>query len=323
MTLYRHVRSLALKMILPIGYLEEVAAHLFLANEAYAAIVETADPDLAYSENAFVSHYVTMRKDAQGISFRSYLAGFGLSPSLYSSGLAPARDEMMRALEPLFARYEIETVRMYPARRDQIQAEESVARAIHHLALDRPSVVLQHDARVIAFLIEKKRQVEEAFVLTTWDHLHFTVRESERAAWDAIDPAALNDLLVLVSSDESEAPLSSLSAMAKLISDESASRGAVVWDVLAKIEKGKLFDAQLLEKARDFKREFLLDSTRSASTGAIRKAWATWKAKRMPSAPPTVSPARSGTARGDARPSRRRRRRGGPPRPTERPRSGG
>src|ERR1700694_2179392 len=143
-------------MILPIGYLEEVAAHLFLANEAYAAIVETADPDLAYSENAFVSHYVTMRKDAQGISFRSYLAGFGLSPSLYSSGLAPARDEMMRALEPLFARYEIETVRMYPARRDQIQAEESVARAIHHLALDRPSVVLQHDARVIAFLIEKK-----------------------------------------------------------------------------------------------------------------------------------------------------------------------
>jgi hypothetical protein len=67
--------------------------------------------------------------------------------------------------------------------------------------------------------------------------------------------------------------------IAKLISEEAAQRGAVVWDKLAAIELGNLHDAELLTEARRFKEEFVGRLNRGGRVEDIGRAWTVWKAE--------------------------------------------
>jgi hypothetical protein len=156
------LNELGIVMVLPQEYLEEVASHLYLAYRDYSVIVDI-DADLAASENAFVAHYVGLRVKGVDISFKNYLAAFGFQENLESANLPAARDILMPKLAKLFSKYNIDTVPMrWVKPRSKKQAEEMIARAVDALSLSRPQILLAHDARTLAGLMEESQRAESA-----------------------------------------------------------------------------------------------------------------------------------------------------------------
>jgi len=122
---------------------------------------------------------------------------------------------------------------------------------------------------------------KEAHVLCTWDRLHFYVREHAKdAGWDAINPALLGDLLSLASTEQHDTAIASPVVIAKIITEEAATAGAIVWDKLAKIEEGNLHDAELIKEAKRFKDDFTVKLQKGEILANLGKAWAKWKAEQ-------------------------------------------
>lgn len=274
---YEQLSALELPILLPVDYLEEVATHLYLAYQDYSQVVNL-DSDLIASENAFVAHYAGLRLAGTELSFAKYLKGLGLDESLRTATLYTARDALMPKLERLFGKYGIKTVRFKaPNRAANKRAEEMVAEAINALDLSRPSIVLRHDARAMAYLIEREEDASRAVVLCTWDTMHFWILEREHPSWDVMDPAVLGDILALTTPRLEDAPVVAPAVVARMMSEETAREGAAVWDAIVKLERGKLHDADLLAQAEEFKRHYLIARKQGLSTEDVAQAWVKWK----------------------------------------------
>jgi hypothetical protein len=278
---YEQVQAHGLTMVLPIDYLEETATHLLDAYRNYRAIV-LEDPDLRESENAFVSHFTSLRLEGKlrGLSFVEYLKGYGLNVALARGDYFIARNAMVKRLESLFNRYGIATKPLGRATKaSEKRAEQAIAFAEHEKNIRRRPVVVRHDSRTIAYLFDQEGTAAEVYILCTWDGLHFYIREAEAAnapRWHVADPALLGDTLALAAPSDGPVEIVSPTVMAMLMSDATARQGAYIWDVLAQIEKDNLHDAQLLTQAHEFK-EHYLRRTADAELGDITAAWSKWK----------------------------------------------
>src|SRR5438046_3097975 len=116
----------------------------------------------------------------------------------------------MPKIAKLFARYGITPLESRrPKPRPLKQSEEMIARAVNAFSLKRPKILLDHDARVLAALMEESQNANRALILCTWDKLHFWILENEDPLWDALDPSVLGDILSLISPELADAPIAS------------------------------------------------------------------------------------------------------------------
>jgi hypothetical protein len=90
---YSQLRTHDLSILLPLDYLEECSTHLLRAYNDYENVVDL-DPDLAGSENAYVSHYASLRQEDMNLSFSEYLDSFGLDSALRKAEFTVARDNL-------------------------------------------------------------------------------------------------------------------------------------------------------------------------------------------------------------------------------------
>ncbi len=276
---YTQLRSHGLPLSLPVDYLEEAAAHLLRAYHDYAEIIDL-DEDLTASENSYVAHYAAQRAAGETTSFVDYVEAFGLDESLIKADFYVALQALKPRLQRLFDRYSVSVMPLgNPSSASQLRAEEAIAYAFHELDQHRPEVTARHDARTLAFLFDTDRTSEAAYVLCTWDGVHFKARSRESAQWLALNPALLGDILTMAASEDLGGPIASPVVLAKSLSEEAAEAGARIWDQLVQIERGNLRDAALLRVAQQFKNEYIQDRQAGRESEAIRKAWATWKSR--------------------------------------------
>jgi hypothetical protein len=275
---YGQLQSHGLPIALPLDYLEEASAHLLRAYHDYGEIVDL-DRDLTNSENAFVSHYANQRAEGDATTFPEFLGAFGFSPDLREVDFSIALDALKPRLRRLFDHYSVRTMPLgTQSRQAERQGQEAIAYAMNELRVERPAILARHDARTLGYLFDSDRTTEAAHVLCTWDGVHFKARQRETtASWLALNPAVYGDILSMASDEPTS--IASPVVLAKALSEEAADRGARVWDLIARIERGNMRDAGLLDVAQRFKNEYVQNAQGGTQAEAIRLAWATWKAK--------------------------------------------
>jgi hypothetical protein len=270
-------------MVLPRDYLQEAASHLLDAHLLYREIVDL-DPDLRSSKNAFVAHYVALRAksgDTAG-QYGEYLAGFGVTEAMSRGDRDMARHTLMIRLEGLFKRYGILTEALATSPHSAKSAQEALLFAMKERNdLDRPPMLLRHDANTLGWLFDQASDPDAAYVICTWDKLHPIVRSREEAEWDVLDPVALGDVLSLAATEGDEVKIVSPIVVALALSAEGERRGAAVWDKLVEIEKEKFYDARLRRVARDFKHAWVEEVGKGKRSRSLQEAWERWKARHL------------------------------------------
>ena len=265
--------------VLPYDYLEEVATHLMRAFQDYQLIVDI-DFDLTYSENSFIAHYVAMKRDGDHIEFSEFLTSLGLDARLRKMEFYSARDALKLKLQRLFDKYGIRVISLGRASSESIiRAQEGIAYALSEFGKERPKVLMEHDARIIAYLHDRDRSNDEADVLCTWDGIHFWMREKESVDWLVMNPAVLGDIFAIARSNDHDGHFMTPVVLAKQLSEEASKQGAQVWDTIVQIERGKTSDAILIENAKAFKEKYLASKQSDVSSKNIELQWAKWKSE--------------------------------------------
>lgn len=270
------VRALVLK-----DYVEEFATHMLDAYLHYGEVVGT-DTDLRRSQNAFVAHYSVLADRGYSADFGEYLTGYGFKEKVArTADYYRARDTFTPRIERLLRRYglEVETTGNISDESWQ-KANETIGLALEELGEEnRASVLVKHDTRTLAYLWELARDPTHALVLSTWDQLHFHIASSEDAYWHALDPAVLGDLLSMATPSD-DRRIASPSQIAFRLSEDEAELGARIWDKIAQLEEENLRDAEVLEQARKFKRDYIERQEQGEEVMDIATEWLRWKTER-------------------------------------------
>jgi hypothetical protein len=265
-----------INVFLPENYLGEVAGHLVRAFTRYADVIDK-DPDLEFSENAFVGHYVGLKRLGDEITFDKYLQLYGLDAKLRKQDERIAVEAMKQSFREHFSHYGITTKPLFVTNRDFIKtAEVDVIHTLHSLGEDRVDLLIRHDARTTAYLYDRVNEPFKVTILTSWDGLHFRLhQEAHNPVWETINPGVLADLLNLTA--HVDLPLISPLLVAKTLSEEQSKMGATIWDHLVQLEKGDFHDAELLAQGRAFKKHYLSRAEFKSDRKAISAAWQKWK----------------------------------------------
>jgi len=261
--LYGALKARQAVCVVPSVYVEEMASHLLKA-QSYAAVI-AKDADLERSANYFVAHYCSTRTRGTRteLEFRAFLKAFGAviagpAPTERASWL-DARARAEREITRVLARYKIDVVDVVP-------------RADAPLPNERPraDVLLVHDRAVVRDL---QKDSAEAIVCTADSWLQEVLTER---GITALDSAALADLLELVRPTGINRPLVTPMALAHSLSEDAMTEAARVWDTVVGLEGEKL-DWKLIEQAREFRDQWLVDRRRLAgedrSPDALSNAW--------------------------------------------------
>ncbi|SNR92876.1 restriction endonuclease [Actinomadura mexicana] len=273
--LHSLVSETGLQLSLPQDYLEEAAFHLIQASRQYPAVVDY-DDDLRMSTNAYVAHYVTLRKAGHPRTFLKYLAGLGATSELLGQDSRTARNQLMIKLRHLFARYGVEIC--FSDRPDQIArvaAEGEFSIAAKSLGRQRANILARHDANIIAHLQETMKSSPDYPILVTWDRV-FHGLNNDNDHWVALDPATTVDLLSMTDTKKFGSPLASATVIAMSLSEEDAEKGAQVTDWLVRSNLVDLADADQRDIALRFKSEHLRHSADNRDS-VLREAWDDWR----------------------------------------------
>lgn len=274
------------RLLLPLVYLEEMAAHLIEAWDDYSGLVDE-ELELRGSTNSFVAHFVSLRAEGMlhpSLDFDAYVASFGLVRALRSGDFHARRSAVMQRLQTSLDRLGIKVVEPLTRPDSRRLVEENVAYLqstprTNRLERDRPRILVDHDVQVLAWLESQPLSATRARVFCTWDRTIFRYFELAEPSWDAFDPLTLGDSLALMH-PESDAVPASIGAIASELGMEDVEVAARIWDTLAQIEKGGFADAVLRKQAREFKTAFLQRRRRLASVRSIQDEWAAWKEGR-------------------------------------------
>jgi hypothetical protein len=270
-----------IQLRLPEDYLEEAASHLLEAYERYQPLL-SRDPHLRHSHNAFVAHYLSLRHERElQSSFTSYAQSFGLRP--FTIGERDWNDErnwIMGRMRTLFSRYDIAVVEPGVVPREALKgAQEAILYTARELDLDRAGRLLEHDARAVADISARAAAGNHPVMFCTWDRLHLQLRTAGGSVeWNALDPVMLGDILALVAEEDDHMSGEAVH-LALELREADAHRGAQIWDELIRIERDQFYDADLLDRAVQFKSSYLEAVKGSASTEPLAVAWSRWKAR--------------------------------------------
>jgi hypothetical protein len=268
--------SIGAKQLLPDVYLEECAAHLIDAGRYEPIFTQFGRDELGGSDNAYASYFARLTGTT---TYEQFLRAFG-----YKSGdtdFVRHRELIATRLRTLFKRYAVQLLPV-KTRKGDASVRKHVEQTLAHVYNDageneRPEILKKHDAKVVQWMVEAASAAEDgtAYSLVTWDGTLFEANRSIGAEWWCMDPASAADLLSLA------LPGSGAStAIDLLLTIEPATvrLGGRIWDTIVHFERGKLVDAELLEKARAFKEDFLQNqrSDRPRSNQIV-EAWKRWK----------------------------------------------
>lgn len=254
----RAAQERGVELLVPDVYIEEMASHLISAARDYSAIID--DDDLRGSHNAFVSHFAWLRSGGGSADFAEYLQAFGYSKEYAKRDFYEVRDLLDNALRRLLQRYGMATVSC--ANRTRKLIEDTVNRIVDELGSSRPAVLRDHDVNVLTFLERGTRTTDQAVVVCTWDRLHFRAAHELGGAWEAVSPSVLADLMAMAAGElrKMVSPMMYTSAL----TERELERAAEIWEVIIKLEKEVMTDAEVERSARQFK-----DSIRSRVDGDL------------------------------------------------------
>lgn len=269
--LHRRSRGAGISLQLPDVWLEEMASHLLRARD-YVALVD--DEDLRQSKNAFVAYFALSRR-FHDIDFGEFLGQFGLSEALVRRAVMDrtgARRELEVFLGQQLVHYGITVVQTRASPRHLDRAAKDWDWACHQLDVyDRQPILANHDRRVLAWLSESvEHEPTHALLIVTWDRVLRRARP-ENAPGGALDPLAISELLSFVSGSREPAITARFASLQ--LSEAEAERGSAILDTLIAIERNRLSDAELAQKARAFKQAYLQDQAIRLNVEELERAW--------------------------------------------------
>lgn len=273
--LHRRSRRAGIALALPDVWLEEMASHLLRARE-YVAFVD--DEDLRQSNNAYVAYFAGSRR-FRAVDFDEFLDLFGLTEGLARRAEVDrdgARRELEQFLRQQLAHYDISVVPTRASKHHLDRAKKDWDWACHVLDVgDRPSILANHDRRVLAWLSESvERDPTHALLVVTWDRILRRARP-ENAPGGALDPLAISELLSFLAG--AREPAITTRFVSLQLTEAEAERGSTILDALVGIEHGRLSDAELAQTARAFKQAYVRDHTIQSSRAELERAWLEFK----------------------------------------------
>jgi len=259
--------------LLPDCYLEECAAHLIDAGR-YAPIFENLGAtELEASENAYASYYSRLR----GVAYAEFLGAFGYKSD--DVDFATHRNLIATRLRTMFKKYGIQMLQLRGRKGDPVvrrQVETTLLHIYHDVNEDdRPEILMKHDGAVVQAVVEAAANGTAAQVLVTWDRTLFESARALSADWWCMDPASAADLFALAL--PGSAATTSVDVLLT-VEDSAVKLSGAIWDTIVHLERGKLRDADLFDKAKMFKENFLKNQTSDKiRTSQIVEAWKRWK----------------------------------------------
>nr|WP_279007202.1 hypothetical protein [Aeromonas jandaei] len=279
--LYQLIKEHKFNAIVPYDYMEEVASHLIEACRDYKHIIES-DIDLSHSGNAFVSHYSNYRKKHSDLTFEDYVKVFGvrlvtINTNMSDTTFYSIRDRITNELIKISSKYNFSTEKQEVAYLDK-QVQRLKDFLLKH-SVDKPSVLIKHDARIITYLSGNYIPSGIVKLLCTWDKLHSLINPDGENGYYVMHPIAIIDYLSLAKGGNGKNSIIHLLDFAAVQEEKDLELSAKIWDAIAKIESDRLSDAQLMISAKEFKHTYMLKHANSDEFihKEIEKSWMAWR----------------------------------------------
>lgn len=270
-TLYQSLRDRGAACVIPAVYVEEMASHLLLARRFEDIIGDVAD--IERSGNYFVAHFCSTRSTEGGkrsqSEYREFLHAFGADK--FGNRADERADERAHAgheISNILRRYGFEILDIVTSETDPQLADEP----------QRPEVLLRHDRAVVRAMRTTTTRTDRRNLVCTADI--WLQRVLGELGITALDSGGLSDLLELVRPTGFARSLQSPLLLASAIGEEERLLAAQVWDEIVAIENGHLSDWRLVEKARQFRAQWLA-KRRDAST--LDSAWTLFRDSQLQS----------------------------------------
>lgn len=279
-SLYNLIKTHKFNAIVPYDYMEEVASHIIEACRDYKHIIEE-DIDLSHSENAFVSHYSNYKKKNPDINFEEYVMVFNIrlkdiSPDMPDSTFFSIRDKVTRELSSIASRYSFSTEKLTVDYLDKkIEAYKDF---ICNAGIERPDVLIRHDARVIEYLSGYYIPSKIVKLLCTWDKVHSMKNPDGKDGYYVMHPVAVIDYFSLAKGD-GDSSVSHLLDFAMMQEEADLELSSKIWDIIARIENENLSDGQIFISAKKFKEQYMekhANDERMAGS-QVEKEWLAWR----------------------------------------------
>lgn len=277
--LYERARFFRFALWLPDLYLNECATHLIRAGQYLPIVMNTELSELRFSDNAFVAFYAAHYERSapiKRIPFVQFLRSFGYA----NAGLEPGR-HMERArvnLASILKSYHINIFNSFKYTRNESMrrsVEMDLSHIYHERNITKPYILVRDDNRIVQAMREKSQAGDSAQILITWDKALQAACQEDEYSWWCLDPANASDLLSLISP---QAPSTMGVDVALSIDIERQKRSSRLWDALVRLERGNLNNAEIFDKAKRFKEQYLTSQTGdSFRSEQIASSWKEWK----------------------------------------------
>jgi len=276
-TLYELLNIHNFKMSVMNKYLEEIASHLIHAAQIHK-IVDKINEPLIFP-NAFITHYTRIHKD-NNISFSDYLNVFEINlmdiPAQDDdiSEFIKTRKKIEYSIRTILSSYDIDIIDC------KAQGYLGEIKNLENIRNTKKDLLLEHDACVIKYLSTNVNN-ERSNVLCTWDKALVEYKTTYSVPFSVLSPIALIDLTSMAKGSKSNNALASYINFAKLQDEQMLEVASSIWNVLMKIEKNELLDAQLLLKAKEFHTDYMDKHQKidDLDNSKISEAWLAWKDK--------------------------------------------
>ncbi len=284
--LYDLIKDHRFETFIPDVYVEEIGAHLIEACIGYQHIIGL-DDDLSFSGNAFVSHYACYlkKRGEKALSFKQYADLFGISLDRIRADMSDqdfylCRNGSRNEISYLLFRYGIETVHCDTSYSGEIKP--SLTAILEGQNIKKPDILVTHDAAVIKYLYGAEASPGAVKILCTWDKVHSVFKAQHKYKYEVLNPVSLIDLFSLAKPRphyKYKNKITTLVDFAKSQSSYMMEQGAKIWDEIVSLEKDALADAELLEKAREFKNYYMANASmdHELDQDDIARAWEVWK----------------------------------------------
>jgi hypothetical protein len=150
-------------------------------------------------------------------------------------------------------------------------AEKDLDYIYNEHQVDKPEVLVRHDVQMLAYARDRANKGHDAIIVATWDSTLQAACRVDAYNWWCIDPLHAGDLMALV--EPGRRGVMGVD-VALLLDDVHLKQASRLWDTIVRIEKDNMFDAQLIDQAIRFRKQFMSrQDSDSAGAKAIAKAW--------------------------------------------------
>lgn len=145
--------------------------------------------------------------------------------------------------------------------------------------INKPPVLIRHDATVIEYLSGAYIPSGLAKVLCTWDKLHLLINPAGLDGYYVMNPIVLIDFLSIARKTAKNYSMAHLLDFAAIQNERNLELSAKIWDSIAKLDSKHLADAMFMRKAKQFKEDYLEKhlNEKDDIPANIEKAWLAWK----------------------------------------------